>query len=53
MSDINDEINAEEDEHKLTLRHLRLEDYPDIKEIMDTVYDTMDIPKAEKNLKRK
>lgn len=28
----------DEGEHKLTLRHLTLDDYDDIKEIMDRVY---------------
>jgi predicted amidohydrolase/ribosomal protein S18 acetylase RimI-like enzyme len=46
-----DNIELEEPEHKLTLRHLRHEDYPDIKEIMDRVYDTMDIPRAEKKFR--
>lgn len=46
-----DLMNTEEPEHRLTLRHLRLDDYPDIKEIMDRVYDTMDIPRAEKKYK--
>lgn len=43
--------NADDTEHRLTLRHLRMEDYPDIKEIMDRVYETMDIPRAEKKFK--
>lgn len=46
-----DHINTEESEHRLTLRHIRLEDYPDIKAIMDRVYKTMDIPRAEKKFK--
>ncbi len=35
---MNDNNIIEEPEHKLELRHLRLEDYADIKEIMDQVY---------------
>ncbi len=35
---MNDTIQSEEPEHKLTLRHLKLDDYPDLKQIMDLVY---------------
>ncbi len=33
-----EQSGTEETEHKLSLRHLRIEDYADIKEIMDDVY---------------
>lgn len=46
-----DAINLDDAEHKILLRHLKHEDYPDIKEIMDRVYATMDIPKAEKKFR--
>lgn len=48
---MNDVINLEEPEHRLTLRHIKLEDYSDIKEIMDRVYTTMAIPRAEKKFR--
>jgi len=35
---MNNEIQLEESEHKLTLRHLRLEDYADLKEMWDRIY---------------
>ena len=35
---MNEPTQIEEPEHKLNLRHLRQEDYADLKEIMDAVY---------------
>ena len=34
-------IEEEEPEHKLNLRHLKLDDYPDIKKLMDRIYPNM------------
>jgi len=35
---VGDLTHIEESEHKLNLRHLRLEDYAHLKDIMDRVY---------------
>lgn len=35
---MSDSSHSEEPEHKLSLRHLRLEDYPDLRKVMDAVY---------------
>ncbi len=50
-STVNEPSLLEESEHKLNLRHLRLEDYPDLKEIMDAVYPEFGGAWPEKKLK--
>src|SRR5690606_11165706 len=41
MSDDEVENLQEPDEHHLVLRHLRPEDFPDIKELMDDIYGSV------------
>ena len=50
-SAVNEPSLLEESEHKLNLRHLKLEDYPDLKEIMDAVYPEFGGAWPEKKLK--